>query len=90
MGKTINQVFRNRADKYRDRLAIEKKKKGKWEQATWNAYYANARATGLALGAFGMEKGDRVSLLSDNCLEWLYTDMDVLGAGDAWRPSIRR
>jgi len=81
MEKTINQVFRNRANMYQDRLAIEKKKKGKWEQATWNQYYANSRATGLALGAFGMEKGDRVSLLSDNCLEWLYTDMGVLGAG---------
>jgi long-chain acyl-CoA synthetase len=86
MEKTINQVFRNRADKYRDRLAIEKKKQGKWEQETGNAYYANARATGIALLAFGLEKGDRVSLLSENCLEWLYTDMGVLGAGGCVAP----
>jgi long-chain acyl-CoA synthetase len=78
---TINHVFRNRADKYRERLAVEKRKNGTWEQATWNKYYNNARVTGLALHSLGLRKGDRVSLLADNCLEWLYTDMGVLGAG---------
>jgi long-chain acyl-CoA synthetase len=81
MENTINEVFRNRANKYQNRLAIEKKKNGKWEQATWGQYYDRARATGLALRSLGLEKGDRVSLLSDNCLEWLYTDMGALGAG---------
>ncbi len=81
METTINQVFRNRTNKYQNRLAIEKKKNGKWEQATWNQYYDSARATGLALRSLGLEKGDRVSLLSDNCLEWLYSDMGILGAG---------
>jgi long-chain acyl-CoA synthetase len=81
MESTINQVFRNRANKYQNRTAIEKKKNGKWEKATWRQYYENARATGLALRSLGLEKGDRVSLLSDNCLEWLYTDMGTLGIG---------
>ena len=47
MEKAINDVFRNRK-KIRDRLAIEKKRKGAWEQATWNQYYERARAAGLA------------------------------------------
>ncbi len=81
MERTINEVFRNRADKYKDRLAIEKKLGGTWEQATWTQYYERARATGLALVALGLEKGDRVALLSENRLEWLYTDMGVLGVG---------
>lgn len=81
MEKTINEVFRNRAEKYKDRLAAEKKLNGKWEQATWAEYYENARATGLALVSLGLQKGDRVSLLSENRLEWLYTDMGVMGVG---------
>ncbi|HOJ29163.1 MAG TPA: long-chain fatty acid--CoA ligase [Spirochaetota bacterium] len=79
--KTINQVFENRAKKYGPRIAIEKKLKGRWESASWEDYYKRAAYVGLALHDMGLKKGDRVSLLSENRLEWLYTDMGVLGAG---------
>jgi len=79
--KTINQVFENRAKQYGPRIAIEKKLKGKWESASWEDYYKRAAYVGLALYDMGLKKGDRVSLLSENRLEWLYTDMGVLGAG---------
>ncbi|MGQ9842326.1 MAG: AMP-dependent synthetase/ligase [Spirochaetota bacterium] len=79
--KTINQVFENRAKKYGSRIAIEKKLKGKWESASWEDYYKRAAYVALALYDMGLKKGDRVSLLSENRLEWLYTDMGVLGAG---------
>ena len=81
MEKTINEVFRNRVEKSKDRIAVEKKKNGKWEQVTWNEYYDNSRALGLALTRIGVKKGDRVSLLSENRLEWLYSDMGTLGIG---------
>lgn len=79
--KTINQVFESRAKKYGPRIAIEKKLKGRWESASWEDYYKRAAYVGLALQDMGLKKGDRVSLLSENRLEWLYTDMGVLGAG---------
>lgn len=81
MEKTINEVFRNRVKKYGDRLAVEKKLRGVWHQATWNQYYDRARAVGLGLYELGVRKGDRISLLSENRLEWLYTDMGTLGIG---------
>jgi long-chain acyl-CoA synthetase len=81
MENTINQVFRNRTRKYQDRLAVEKKRNGKWETASWNQYYERAQAAGLAFSALGAEKGDRIALLSENRLEWLYTDMGALGIG---------
>lgn len=79
--KTINQVFENRAKKYGPRIAIEKKLKGKWQSASWEDYYKRAAYVGLAFNDMGLKKGDKVSLLSENRLEWLYTDMGVLGAG---------
>ena len=79
--KTINDVFRNRVNKYGDRLAVEKKLRGKWETASWNEYYERARAAGLGLYSLGIRKGEMVSILSDNRLEWLYTDMGTLGIG---------
>ncbi|MGA2781214.1 MAG: long-chain fatty acid--CoA ligase [Smithella sp.] len=79
--KTMNDVFRNRANKYGNRLAIEKKMNGVWHGATWNEYYDRARAVGLGLWSLGLRKGNTVSLLSDNRLEWLYADMGSLGIG---------
>ena len=81
MEKTINIVFRNRVNQYKDRLAIEKKLNGRWESASWQEYYNQSRLTGLGLYDLGIQKGDHVSLLSDNRLEWLYTDMGTLGIG---------
>ena len=79
--KTMNDVFRNRVNKYGNRLAIEKKMNGVWHGATWNEYYDRARAVGLGLWSLGVRKGNTVSILSENRLEWLYTDMGSLGIG---------
>lgn len=81
MERTINQVFKNRAGKYKDRLAVEKKMDGRWQTATWTEYYERARNTGLGLYALGVRQGDRVAVLSENRLEWIYTDMGGLGIG---------
>jgi long-chain acyl-CoA synthetase len=81
METTINQVFKNRVEKYGDRLAVEKRRGDKWETATWNEYYQRARNVGLGLHALGIQKGERVAILSDNRLEWVYTDMGALGVG---------
>jgi len=79
--KTMNDVFHNRVHQYGDRLAIEKKMGGVWHGATWDEYYDRARAVGLGLWSLGVRKGNMVSLLSENRLEWLYTDMGSLGIG---------
>ncbi len=79
--KTINDVFRNRVNKYGDRMAVEKKLRGKWETASWNEYYERARAAGLGLYSLGIRKGEMVALLADNRLEWVYSDLGALGIG---------
>ena len=75
------KCFKTGPQRYQDRLAVEKKRNGAWEIATWNQYYDRARSAGLGLYQLGIRKGDRVSLLSENRLEWLYTDMGCLGIG---------
>ena len=81
MEKTINEVFKNRADKYKERLAVEKKLNGRWEKVTWRDYYDQARSVGLGLYSMGIKKGDMIAILSENRLEWLFTDMGALGIG---------
>jgi long-chain acyl-CoA synthetase len=81
MEQTINAVFKNRVGKYGDRLAVEKKRAGTWDSATWDQYYDRARAAGLGLHHLEVAKGDRIGILSENCLAWIYTDMGALGIG---------
>ena len=81
MEKTVNEVFRNRVNRYGDRLAVEKKIDGSWQTATWNEYYQRARSVGLGLYDLGVRRGDRIGILSENRLEWIYTDMGGLGIG---------
>lgn len=81
MEQTINHVFRNRVQEYQNRLSVEKKRNGRWEQATWNQYYERSRALGLGLYKLGVRKGDRVCIVSSSRLEWIYADMGILSIG---------
>jgi len=87
MDGTINHIFRESAQQYGDSIAVEKKRGGNWEGATWNQLYERSSAVGLGLWALGIRKGDRVCILSTNRLEWLYADMGILGIGGIVVPS---
>ncbi len=78
---TINKVFKARVEKYGDRFCVEKKLNGVWESVTWNQYYERSRSTGLGLYEMGLRKGQSVAILSQNRLEWIFTDMGTLGIG---------
>ncbi|HDP79547.1 MAG TPA: hypothetical protein ENN21_01750, partial [Spirochaetes bacterium] len=81
MEKTINQVFRGQVKKYGDRLAVEKRIGNSWETATWNQYYERSVFAGLGFYELGLRKGDRLGILSENRMEWVYSDMGGLGIG---------
>lgn len=81
MERTINEVFANRVSQYADGTAVEKKGDGGWESVSWREYYAKARSAGLGLYDLGVRRGDRIGILSENRLEWIYTDMGGLGIG---------
>ncbi len=81
MEKTINDVFVSRAKRYKQRVAVEKKRGGTWQKATWSTYYERARETGMGLYSLGLRKGQMAAILSENRLEWLYADMGILGLG---------
>jgi long-chain acyl-CoA synthetase len=62
-------------------VALREKKKGLWRRISWNEYYSHVRNFCLGLKSFGFQKGDRVSILGDNCPEWLYADLATQSAG---------
>ena len=61
--------------------ALREKRLGIWRSITWAEYGERARSVGVALMELGFEPGERACIIGDNCPEWLYADLGILGAG---------
>jgi len=79
--ETTPQVFRQTVKKYGDRVAMRKKEYGLWHDISWNEYYTLAKYVGSALISMGLQKGDCVSIIGDNCPEWVIIDLGIQCAG---------
>ncbi|MBW1788041.1 MAG: AMP-binding protein [Deltaproteobacteria bacterium] len=77
---TLPKLFLRNVDRYGERVALREKVLGIWRRITWNEYRDHVRHFGLGLTAMGLRKGDKVSVLGDNCPEWLYADLAVQSA----------
>jgi len=79
--QTVPRKFKQTVEKYGDRAALRKKEHGLWHDISWNDYYRMAKQVGSALMSMGLEKGDCVSIIGDNCPEWVIIDMGIQCAG---------
>ena len=73
--ETSPKIFRETVRKYGDRVAIRKKEVGLWHNISWNEYDRLVRCVGSALISMGLQKGDCVSIIGDNCPEWVTIDL---------------
>ena len=78
---TTPKVFKNTVGKYGDRVAMRYKDYGLWHDVTWNEYFKLAKQIGSALITMGLQKGDCVSIIGDNCPEWVLIDMGIQCSG---------
>ncbi|MCB9025065.1 MAG: long-chain fatty acid--CoA ligase [Bdellovibrionaceae bacterium] len=62
-------------------IAIKYKQKNIWRNLNWLEYLSMCEKSGSALIALGLEKGDKVAILSETRWEWEVTDMSILGCG---------
>ena len=55
---------------------------GIWQEITWQEYYDRSEILASGLAELGVRKGDFVSIIGENCPEWLYIDMgaQMMGA----------
>jgi len=72
---TIPRLFLRNVREHRHRVALREKDLGIWKRVTWKDYYEHVRDFAMGLKALGFEPGDKVSILGDNCCEWLYADI---------------
>lgn len=78
---TIPQILRWRANKSGDKTALRKKDFGVWNPYSWKQYYNSVRKTGLGLKTMGMQKGDKIAIISDNIPEMLFISIGAQAIG---------
>lgn len=78
---TIVKLFAARCGELGARVAHREKDMGIWKSYSWAEYWAHAKWLGLGLRALGLQRGEVVSILSEDRKEWLYADMGIQGVG---------
>ncbi len=83
MNKTINDVFCSVVERNHDRVMLYKQTV-KWIPVSSRELYRNVIGTARMLAQWGIGKGDRVAILSENRPEWAVADFAtlLLGAAD--------
>jgi long-chain acyl-CoA synthetase len=78
---TLNQLLLDAVSKFQDEEAFRVKRNGQWTSITYSEFAANVRRLARALELLGVERGDRVALLSENRPEWALADYASLSLG---------
>src|SRR5271166_3722879 len=78
---TVPKLFWAKVQQRGDAMAMREKEFGLWNPITWKEYGQRSKLAGLGLKNLGLNRGDVVSIISENIPEWLYTDMGTLGVG---------
>ena len=78
---TLPRLFRHVVGLRGDAPALREKHLGIWRSISWRVYGENAKQVGLGLVALGLRPRDVVSVIADNCPEWLYVDLGTMSVG---------
>ncbi len=78
---TLPKLFRHVVRERGAAVAMREKHLGIWRSVSWAEYGEKARQVGLGLVALGLRPRDVVSIVADNCPEWLYTDLGTMSGG---------
>ena len=78
--QTVNDVFQRMSSRG-DKTVATQQLGGTWTPISSKAFYGRVRALVEALQGWGVGKGDRVALVSENRWEWAVVDFAVLALG---------
>ena len=81
--QTLNDIFFTIADSRRQRAMLFQDAAGVWQPISSVQVYQRVRALADALRSWGIRKGDRVAILSENRWEWAVADFACLAIGAA-------
>jgi long-chain acyl-CoA synthetase len=79
---TIPRLFVAKARHYgAGKVALREKAYGIWQEVTWQQYYEQVCTLCLGLLQIGMQRGDKIAVISGNRPEWLYVELAAQSAG---------
>jgi long-chain acyl-CoA synthetase len=84
--KNIAGIFHNRAERYQYETCIRYKKDGRYTPISWNEMQNMVTKVGLGLISLGVNSGDKISIFSENCWQWIVADLATLSIGAADAP----
>jgi len=79
--RTLCEIFYHSVDAYGKPDHLRFKRDGAWRDISSEEFRRAVEELSMGLRALGVEKGDRVALLSENRPEWACTDLATLCAG---------
>jgi long-chain acyl-CoA synthetase len=83
---SLPAAFEATAARLGDRAALHRRRDGRWEALRWSEVAERGRAIAAGLAALGVERGDRVAVLSETRVEAVLADLGILAAGAAVAP----
>lgn len=78
---TIIQFVEHYCDKYSSNTFLREKVDGQWKETTFHQTLEGAYRIGAGLMALGLNKGDKVALLSEGRNAWVIGELGILYAG---------
>jgi long-chain acyl-CoA synthetase len=79
--RTTVGLFFRRAARYGDRTVVRHHDGSAWRSVSWERMAELALRVAARLVDQGVAAGDRVVIMADNCLEWLYCDLAIQAVG---------
>ena len=78
---TINEMLANSIRQYGSKAALSSKIDGSYQDISYAELGEHVKHFSLGLIELGVERGDRIVLLSENRPEWAITDLAIIAAG---------
>ena len=79
--ETLLTYFQKHVKEHPHQVAIRHKDYGIWHDVTWGQYGEKVRQVAMGLISLGLQKGECVSIISENRPEWVYADFGIMSAG---------
>ncbi len=79
--QTIPELFEDSVSKYGDKPYLWEKRDGQYQPTTYREVRDLVYPTAAGLMAIGLQKGDRVALLSEGRVDWVVSELGILYAG---------
>jgi long-chain acyl-CoA synthetase len=79
----LSVMHRSQCRLYGPRTALRYKRDGLYHDVTWAEYRRMADEAAAGLIELGVQKGDRIAILSENRYEWMAADHAILSTGSA-------